>query len=167
MEFTDVINQRFSSRAYSNQEVEQEKIDLILEAGRIAPTACNRQPFKFVVIKTEGKVQELKEIFRAGFITEAPIILGIFAKPSETWVRGDGHNYYDVDAAIAFDHMILAAADLGLGTCWIGSFNPTSIKEFIGLDKDYEPVAFSPLGYSADIKTDRGRKEIEDLVVYY
>jgi len=167
MEFSEVIQKRYSSRAYLDQAVEKEKVDQILEAGRLAPTACNRQPFKIVVLSTEGKKEELKEIFRAGFIIDAPIILGIFAKPDAAWVRGDGHNYYDVDAAIAFDHMILAAADIGLGTCWIGSFDPTAVKEYFGLGKEYEPVAFTPLGIAADVKTDRGRMSTEDLVVYY
>ncbi|MEI6132712.1 MAG: nitroreductase family protein [Bacillota bacterium] len=167
MEFFEVVSKRFSSRAYMDQPVEKEKLDRILEAARLAPTACNRQPFKIVVVKTIDKQEALSECFHSKFIYQAPLIIGIFAKIDESWVRGDGHNFYDVDAAIVFDHLILAAAVQGLGTCWIGSYKPEKIKEFFGLAKEYEPVAFTPLGYSSDVKTDKGRKAIEDLVAYF
>ena len=166
MGFFELIEKRVSVRSYTNQPVEDEKLQKILEAARLAPTACNRQAFKLVVIKTADKENELKKIYNKDWFAQAPIILGIFSIPEKNWVRFDGWNYSDVDSTIAFDHVILAAESLGLGTCWIGAFDPKAAKEIVGLGEGYEPVAFTPLGYAGKLDYTKTRKPLDELVVH-
>lgn len=166
MEFQEVINKRYSVRAYKPDEIPLEILNKILEAARVAPTACNNQSFKVFVIKTAAYKEELKKIYAQDWFVQAPYVIGICGIPRESWVRRDGKNYVDVDAAIVMDHIILQATDLGLGTCWIGAFNPEAARKFLQLSKEMEPIAFTPLGYPADKPSIKRRKNIEDLVHY-
>lgn len=166
MEYFELVKNRYSVRSYKSDAVEQEKLNKILEAARLAPTACNLQAFKIVVINTKGREEELKKIYSSDFFTKAPIIIGVFSIPGKSWVRADGKNYSDVDAAIVMDHMILAATAEGLGTCWIGAFNAEAAREIVGLGKGYEPVAFTPIGYTENTNPKKVRKSLEDVVVY-
>jgi nitroreductase len=166
MEYFDLIQKRYSVRSYKGDPVEDEKLNKILEAGRLAPTACNRQAFKLVVIKTKGREESLKKIYNNDWFVQAPIVIGVFSIPGKNWVRFDKKNYSDVDASIVMDHIILAATDLGLGTCWIGAFNAQAAKEFIGLGSDYEPIAFTPIGYFNNSEVQKTRKCLGELVVY-
>jgi nitroreductase len=168
MEYFELIEKRYSVRNYKNDPVEEEKLLKVLEAARLAPTAHNNQAFKVVVIRTVGRQAELKQIYHGDFFVQAPIVLGIFSIPEENWVRSDGINYSYVDSAIVADHIILAATDLGLGTCWIGAFNPQAARDVVGLGKDFEPVAFTPLGYpgSSDVNNVKKRKPLDEIVAY-
>jgi nitroreductase len=168
MEFMEVIKRRFSVRSYKPDPVEPEKLEQILEAARLAPTAVNFQPFKVFVVKTDGRKEELQKVYRKEWFAEAPLILGICINPEECWIRKDGKSYADVDAAIVMDHMILAATALGLGTCWIGAFDRQAARELLQVvDQGWEPIAFTPLGYPGEFPTQRvGRKPLKDLVVY-
>lgn len=166
MSYQELIEKRFSVRSYKRDPVEKEKLDLILEAARLAPTAANRQAFKIAVISTEGREEELKRIYGRDWFVQAPIILAVFSVPEKSWVRSDGANYSGVDAAIVMDHIILAATSLGLGTCWIGAFNPQAAKEVIGLGEGHEPVAFTPIGYSDAEPRPKQRKPLEEIVVH-
>jgi len=166
MEFFDLIQNRYSVRAYQAKPVEQEKLQKVLEAANLAPTAANRQPFKIIVIHTEGKEAELKRIYHRDWFSQAPLVIGICAIKSEAWSRRDGKNYADVDATIAMDHLILAAADQGLGTCWVAAFDPAAAREILGLPDDVEPVAFTPLGYPADEMKAKKRRSLEEIVRY-
>jgi nitroreductase len=167
MEFFKVVADRYSVRSYCPDPVEAEKLQQILEAARLAPTACNLQAFKVIVIKTENRRAELNRIYRQEWFSAAPYVLGVCAIPEKGWSRGKDHkSYAEVDAAIVMDHMILAAAALGLGTCWIGAFDPQAAREVLTLADSWVPVAFTPLGYPADTKVNHGRKPLADLVVY-
>jgi nitroreductase len=166
MEFTDLIQQRYSVRAYKPDPVEDDKLRQVLEAARLAPTACNRQPFQIVVIHTAGRQAELKRIYKANWFVQPPLVLCACGLPMQNWVRRDGKNYNDVDVTIAMDHLILAAANLGLGTCWIGAFDPAAAREVLGLPLEVEPLAFTPLGYPADQPKPKERKALSDLVRY-
>jgi len=167
MNFPDLVKSRYSVRAYKPQPVEDELLQKVLEAARLAPTAANRQPFQIIVIRTAGREAELQRIYGQDWFTQAPLIICACGIPSQNWVRRqDGKNYNDVDVAIAMDHLILAAADLGLGTCWIAAFDPAAAREILGLPDDVEPVAFTPLGYPADQPRSKKRKPLADLVRY-
>ncbi len=165
MEFFDLIGQRYSVRAYKADAVEDDKLRKVLEAGVIAPTACNLQPFRLVVMPVEKHLDTLKKICRAPFFTQAPLVIGIYSDMDAAWVRKDGKNFADVDAAIVMDHMILAATALGLGTCWIGAFDAQAARDAVNLGAGFEPVAFTPLGYPASSLPVRQRKELDDIVV--
>lgn len=167
MDFQDLIKARYSVRAYKADPVPDELVKLVLNAARLAPTAANRQPFLLLVISTRGREADLKRMYKADWFTQPPTVIGICAIADEAWQRMDGRNYADVDATIVMDHIILAAADLGLGTCWIGAFDPKEARTLFDLPEGVEPIAFTPLGYPADTARAKDRKPIEDLVRYY
>ena len=167
MEFSELISKRYSVRAYKPDPVEDEKLQQVLEAARLAPTAANQQPFQLIVIHTEGREDELQRIYSPKWFTQAPLIICACALPSQGWVRKyDRENYSTVDVAIAMDHLILEAANLGLGTCWIAAFKPDAAREILGLPEDVEPIAFTPLGYPADSPRAKKRKTLSELVCY-
>lgn len=164
MRFSELIRQRYSVRAYQSRPVEDDVLQQVLEAARLAPTAANRQPFRVVVMHTTGRETELQHIYGSKWFTQAPVVLCVCALPDEGWVRRDGQNYCMVDAAIVMDHLILAATELGLGTCWIAAFDPDAAREALGLPEGVEPVAFTPLGYPADQLRPKTRKPLSELV---
>lgn len=154
-------------RAYKSDPVDDDMLRRVLEAARIAPTAANRQPIRFIVVHTKDREEELSRIYGAQWFTDAPIVIcGCIAK-SEAWVRGlDNKNHCEIDIAIAMDHLILAATNEGLGTCWIAAFNPKEAREVLGLPDDIVPVIFTPLGWPADSPRAKVRKPLEELVRY-
>ena len=166
MDFFELIQTRYSVRAYKPDPVEDEKLQRILEAARLAPTAANRQPFQIIVLKTAGRQAELRPIYPRDWFLQAPLLLCACGIPAQNWVRRDGKNYNDVDVTIAMDHLILAAASLGLGTCWIAAFDPSAARQILHLPEGVEPVAFSPLGYPADAPRPKQRKPLSELVRY-
>jgi nitroreductase len=166
MEYFDLISARYSVRAYKSDAVEEEKLLQVLNAARLAPTADNRQPFKIIVIHTKGREAELRKIYNREWFTQAPLILCACGIPRLSWVRRDQRRYLDVDVAIVMDHLILAATDLGLGTCWIAAFNAAAAREVLGLPDEIEPLIFTPLGYPADAAHPKERKPLADLVRY-
>jgi nitroreductase len=166
VEYSELIRKRYSVRAYKADLVEEEKLHQVLEVARLAPTAANRQPFQIVVVHTEGRQEELLRIYPRAWFAQAPLVLCVCAVPQQGWVRMDGKRYTDVDAAIVMDHLILAATDLGLGTCWIAAFNPAAARQVLELPEGVEPIVFTPLGYPADQARPKERKPITDLVRY-
>jgi len=166
MEFSELIKTRYSVRAYKPDPVGDGVLNQVLEAARLAPTAANRQPFQLIVIPTAGREADLRRIYNRDWFVQAPLVICACGIPAQGWVRGDGQNYADVDVAIAMDHLILAAASLGLGTCWIAAFDPTAAREVLGLPDGVEPVAFTPLGYPADRPGLKKRKALSELVRY-
>ena len=166
MEFSELIEKRYSVRAYRPDAVEDDKLQQVLEAARLAPTAANRQAIQFIVIHTAGREAELKRIYDRDFFVQPPLVICACGIPSQNWVRKDGKNYNDVDVAIAMDHLILATANAGLGTCWIAAFDPIATREVLNLPDGVEPIAFTPLGYPADQPEPKERKELSELVRY-
>jgi nitroreductase len=165
MDFQDLIRQRYSVRAYKPDAVEEDKLARVLEAARLAPTASNLQPFRVVVIETKGRKEELGRVYRREWFTQAPLVLAVCALPKESWVRKyDGWNAAEVDATIAMTHIVLAAAEEGLGTCWIAAFEPKAAREVLGLPAEVIPSAFTPLGYPADSLPPKKRKPLAELV---
>jgi nitroreductase len=166
MEFSELIVKRYSVRAYTPRPVEEEKLQQVLEAARMAPTASNRQPFQLIVIPTAGRKEELKRIYGVDWFVQAPVVICACAVPEKAWTRrrSDGKNYYMVDVAIAMDHLILQATELGLGTCWIAAFDPQAAREVLDLPDDVEPVVFATLGYAADQPGPKQRRSLDDLV---
>ncbi len=164
MEFYDVLKVRRSIRKYKSAPVEQDKIDRILEAVRLAPSAKNFQPWHFLVIMDESGRHALREAYPKEWFFTAPVIICACGEPAKAWVRRDGKNYLDVDVAIAFEHLILAAAAEGLGTCWIGAFDPAAVKRVLGLPAGVEPIAMTPLGYPDEEPRTLSRRTIADFV---
>ena len=167
MEYSDLITVRYSVRAYRSDAVEDEKLQAVLEAARLAPTAANRQPFQLVVMHTAGREAEIGRIYRRPWFVQAPLVIAVCAVSSQAWVReSDRFNARLIDAAIVADHLILAAANLGLGTCWIAAFDVEAACSVLRLPAEAEPVIFTPLGYPADLPGPKIRKPLADLVRY-
>jgi len=166
MEFIELARNRYSVRAYKPAPVEEEKLNKVLEAMQLAPTACNLQPFQVIIVHTQGREAELIRIYSAPWFVQAPIVLCMCAVAARGWYRQDGRSYCEIDATIAMDHAILAAADLGLGTCWVGAFNPEKARETLEIPEEVEPIAFTPLGYPDDKPRPKRRKPLEELVRY-
>jgi nitroreductase len=162
----DCIAQRYSARGYRPDPVDDEKLGKVLEAARLAPTAANRQPFRVVVVHVAGREEELTRVYGRPWFVQAPLVLAVVAVPGEAWRRMDDKPYDEVDATIAMDHLILAAASLGLGTCWVAAFDPAAAREVLGLPDDVEPVAFTPLGYATTSPREKRRRSLEELVRY-
>ena len=164
MDFFETIAARHSVRGYKPDPVPEELLDKVLEAARRAPTAANRQPFRLVVVRTEGREEELARVYGRPWFTQAPLVIAVVAVPGEAWRRMDDKPYDEVDATIAMDHLILAAASLGLGTCWIAAFDPAAAREVLGLPDDVEPVAFTPLGWPDKAPASTDRRPLDELV---
>lgn len=167
MEYSELIAARYSVRAYRPDPVEDKKLEAVLEAARLAPTAANRQPFQLVVMHTAGREQEIGKIYRRPWFVQAPLVIAVCAISSLAWVReSDRFNARLIDAAIVADHLILAAANQGLGTCWVAAFNVEAARGVLGLPDEAEPVIFTPLGYPADQPGPKIRKPLSELVRY-
>ena len=166
MDVFEAIRSRYSVRGYKPDPVSDEVLQQVLEAARQAPTACNRQPFRIVVIHTKGREEEMRRFYNRSWLAQAPLVLVVVVVPGEAWRRGDGKLYDEVDATIAMDHLVLAATALGLGTCWVADFDPAAVRELLALPDDVAPVALTPLGYPDGDRTTTARRPLEDLVKY-
>jgi len=164
MDFYEVVEKRRSIRKYKRIPVEEEKLKRILEAVRIAPSAANRQPWHFIVIKDEAAKQNLKEAYAREWFYTAPVVICACGEPGKAWIRRDGKNYVDVDVSIAFEHLVLAATAEGLGTCWIGAFDPAKLRAALGLPDGIEPIAMTPLGYPDEVPKATSRKSMTEIV---
>ncbi|MBS7611205.1 nitroreductase family protein [Candidatus Bathyarchaeota archaeon] len=152
MDFYEVIRTRRSIRSYKPDPIPEDVLTRVLEAARIAPSGSNRQPWKFIVVKNEELKRKLAvACYGQMFIGEAPIVI-VACGYNIHWNRGEymGDLSMLVDVSIAFTHLILAARAEGLGTCWIGSFSNEKVKEILGIPKDVNVVAITPLGYPRD-----------------
>jgi nitroreductase len=167
MDFNDVLNRRYSCRAFAARGVEQEKVDRILEAGRIAPTAVNKQPVHIWAVSDPETLESIKGVTRSNY--GAPLLLIVGCRPADAWVRRyDGKNGAEVDAAIVATYLILAAENEGLSSLWVGSFDPTLLKGILPGTEGYELVAMINVGYpSAESRPSPmhgERKAVEELV---
>ena len=148
MEFNTVLQRRYSCRAFSPAPVEQEKVDRILEAGRIAPTAVNKQPVHLWAISDPGTLEAIKGVTRSNY--GAPLIIVVGCRPDDACVRRyDGKNGAEVDASIVATYLMLAAENEGLATLWVGSFDPALLRGILPGAEGYELVAMINVGYPA------------------
>ncbi len=166
MDFTELITKRYSVRAYKADPIDNDNLMKVLDAARLAPTASNRQPFQVIVVHTNGREEELLSIYQREWFVQAPIILCVCGFPATAWVRKDGRQYLGVDVAIVMDHMVLAATDIGLGTCFIAAFDEVNARKILSIPDEAEPILFTPLGYPAGIPGIKKRKNLEELVRY-
>lgn len=169
MDFLSFVSDRFSIRGYdSSKNIEKEKLLRILEAGRMAPSASNRQPWTFVVAQSDEKRKELSQVYPAKWFCDAPVILIVKGRKSEAW-RRKAENYcsLETDLTIAMDHMILAATAEGLGTCWVAAFDEKKLRQILALTDDEIVYTITPIGYpleNAIITRPKTRKPLEEIV---
>jgi len=163
MSVQSAIKDRRSIRAYSDTPVEEDKLNLVLEAARLAPSACNRQEWKFIVVRDRATKEQLSK--KADVLADAPVVIAACATEAED-VMSCGQTMGTVDVSIAVSFMILQAHELGLGTCWLGSFNEAAAKRILGVPAPVRIVAVTPLGYPAQSPAARPRKALAEIVSY-
>ena len=161
MEFSELIRLRESVRSYDpDRPVSKDKLLKILEAGRLAPSAANRQPWKYVIIASNEMLVKVKACYDKEWFRDAPQLITVVGDENEAWIcKYDNRGFIETDLAIALTHIILAAADEGVATCWISNFRPDAARNALGL-KDHQHIyAISPLGYP---RTDYKHKETKE-----
>jgi nitroreductase len=166
MDVFTAIDQRRSVRAYKEMDVEEDKLRKILEAGRLSPSASNRQEWKFIVIKNKETRWKLADAaLGQSFIGEAPVVIVACAVETGA-IMLCGQPAYTVDVSIACAFMILQAYELGLGTCWIGAFQENDVKEILKIPESVRVVAMIPLGYPDQPSSQRSRKALDQIVCF-
>ena len=161
------IVERYSVRKYLDKDVEEEKLREVLEAGRLAPSACNYQPWKFIVVRDKETRKKIAEPTTwAKFIAEAPVLI-VACKVRDGFLMGGWYDSAILDIGIALDHMTLQATHLGLGTCWIGDFNEKLVKELLEIPENVRVVALLTLGYPREKKIPKKkRKPFEEVISF-
>ena len=164
MDVFEAIRSRRSIRSYLDKPVEEEKLIQVLDAGRLAPSANNRQEWRFVVVRDKETRQKLAEAACGQrFVAQAPVVIACCAVESDK-IMTCGHPAYAIDTAIAIDHMTLAATALGLGTCWIGAFHEDRVREILSIPDSVRVVELLPLGYPKMQPAPRSRKKVDEIV---
>lgn len=150
MAYIDMARERFSVRKFAEKPVEQEKIDLILEAARVAPTAANRQPQRIYVLRSEEAIEKARQV--TGYIFNAPLVFLICYNVDEAWhnSREDGYHAGEMDASIICDQMMMEATDLGLGTLWVRGYATDELAAAFDLPENIIPACMLDVGYAAD-----------------
>lgn len=166
--FVELARTRCSIRSYHPDPISDDQLAPVLEAARLAPSATNAQPLQLVVVRRREQLDALAKAYPGDWFREAPAVIVICTLPAKAWTRSryDNRSYADVDAAIAADHMTLAAADSGLGTCWIAAFDPAAVRSALHLPRTVEPLLLLTLGKPAEEGRPKTRKPLNELVRY-
>lgn len=166
MKFSQLITHRYSVRDFDSTPVEKQKLEKVLNAARLAPSAVNFQPWHFLVVQSPENLEKMFAFYQHDWIRKAPVIILACADHSQSWKRGtDGKDFADVDVAIAVDHMTLQAAELGLGSTWVCNFNAQKCAEILRLPLHIEPLVMLPVGYPAGEEIpQKNRKPAEEII---
>ena len=163
MDFTDVINKRRSHRKFKEDIIEDEILKRIIEAGRLAPTWSNKQGVRYIIVKNKSLIKEIADGITQKWTEDVPMLIVVCIAPNGSGKNMNNMEYYTVDAAICMEHIILAATNEGLGTCWIGWFDEQKIKDTLSIPEKVRVVALTPLGYSRYTPREQNRKPIEQI----
>jgi nitroreductase len=171
MDFNELVARRESIRSYDPaRPVPRDVLERILDAGRLAPSACNLQPWQFLVVQSPEALARVRPCYGRPWFGEAPQILVVVGSRDQAWVRKqDGYNSLETDLTIAMDHLILAAEAEGVGTCWIEAYDPAKLRAALGLKEGQEVFSITPLGYPPagfQRKGTKDRKPLKDVVRY-
>lgn len=159
MEVFEAIKNRRSIRIYQSDSIPAEKTNKLLEVARLAPSAANRQNWKFIVVN-DGEIKKklVKACNNQEFVSTAALVIAGVVDPSQKW--------HQVDLSIALEHIVLEAVELGLGTCWIGAFNEDEVKRLLKIPQEKKVVALLTVGYPSESPSSRPRKKIEEIIIY-
>lgn len=167
MNLLKLIQNRYSVRNYSSQPIEKEKIEYALEAARLAPSAVNYQPWYFILVQeTEGR-KHLQECYPREWFTSVPMYIIVCGDHSQSWKRAsDQKDHMDIDIAIATEHICLAAAEQGLGCCWVCNFDVQLCKKYFNIPDTIDPAVIIPIGYPAAQPNEvvKKRKDIQEII---
>ncbi len=164
MNFLELVKNRYSCRAYQSRAVEQKTLDYLLECVRFAPSAVNKQPWRFHIVSSEDARAQLQQCYNREWFASAPLYIIASILHDEEWVRADGKHHGNIDIAIAVEHLCLAATEQGLATCWVCNFDASLCSQLFALPDNEEPAVLIPLGYAADEAKEKRRKPIDEIV---
>lgn len=169
MNLLELAKQRYSVRLFSNKEIEKEKVDYLLEVARMAPSAVNIQPWSFLVLQSEEAKKDIQACYDRDWFKTAPLYIVVCGNHLASWKRAsDNKDHCDIDIAIATEHIALAAAEQGLGSCWVCNFDAALCKKLMQLPDGIEPMVILPIGYADQqaVVKEKNRKNTEDIVLY-
>lgn len=165
-----IISERKSIRKYTDQSVDDQLVEMIIESARLAPSAVNFQPWKFYICRSEEAKKVVRQSYSREWFNSAPLYILACGDRQQSWKRPrDGKDHLDIDIAIAVEHMVLKITELGLGTCWVCNFNPQTVKEGLQLGENVEPIVLLPVGYPENVDPDSGnrkRKSYEEITIW-
>lgn len=165
MNILELSKKRFSARKFTDEAVSDDDLNYILEVIRMAPSAVNKQPWKFVIVKSDDTRKRLQECYDREWIKSAPLYIICLCDTEHCWTRQeDGKKHGEIDVAIATEHLCLAAAERGLGSCWVCNFNVSKLKEAFPYP-DFEPIVIVPIGHIAPDcpVNEKKRKALEEI----
>jgi len=162
----DIIKNRYSCRAYTDEAVSNEQLDYIKECVRLAPSAVNKQPWHFRIITADDDKEKVRQCYDREWFYTAPMYIIASVMHNEEWVRADGKAHGNIDIAIAVEHLCLAATEQGLGTCWVCNFDLQKMHSLFNMPEEEEPAVIIPLGHPAKDITPKKRKETDDIFFY-
>ena len=164
MNFLELARNRYSCRSYLSKSVEEEKLDYIMECVRLAPSAVNKQPWRFRRVTSDSDKQKLCQCYNREWFSTAPVYVIASILHDEEWVRADGKHHGNIDIAIAVEHLCLAATEQGLGTCWVCNFDAALCKRLFALTDNEEAAVLIPIGYPADTLKEKTRKPMKEIL---
>lgn len=163
-QMVDIVQSRYSCRSYQSRAVEEEKLAYIMECVRLSPSAVNRQPWKFRLVRSQEGKEKLQSCYQREWFNSAPLYILASLLHDEEWVRRDEKHHGDIDVAIAVEHLCLAAAEQGLGTCWVCNFDAALCHELFQMPETEEPTVIIPIGYAASTDVpEKKRKALKDI----
>lgn len=168
MNFLQLIRERHSVRAFRAETVSDVLLKQVVDAGRLAPSACNNQPWCFIVIDDQVVLDQIHDAYPRDWFSKTQQIIAVCGDHEHSWKRSyDSKDHLDIDVAIAVDHMALMAAELGLGTCWVCHFDPIKVSKALALPSHIEPMVLLPIGYPAIIDApSKNRKNISEVMFH-
>ncbi len=165
MDFHELASKRISVRGYRPDPVPEPTLTRVLDTARMAPSAANRQPWHIVVVRDEARRRAIHEAYPRDWLLQAPLLLVVCVDPTAAWTRAeDAWNAAETDGTILMTHLTLAAAEAGLGTCWIAAFSPARLRAAMELPDPIVPLALTPLGFPADGGRPKQRKPLAEIV---
>ncbi len=166
MNFIELAKSRSSVRTYLSKKVEEDKISYMLDCARFAPSAVNSQPWTFIIVQEEENRKHLQACYDREWFKSAPLYILVCGSHSQSWHRkSDNKDHCDIDVAIAVDHLVLAATEQGLGTCWVCNFDVALCSTLFQLSNDVEPIVILAIGYSDGNDAAKIRKEMKEIVI--
>ena len=163
MNFLELVKNRYSCRSYKPQAIEEEKLKYILECVRFAPSAVNKQPWKFRIVRNNDDKAKIQQCYDREWFATAPTYIIASVLHNEEWVRADGKHHGNIDVSIAVEHLCLAATEQGLATCWVCNFDAEKCKNLFGMSENEEPAVLIPIGYANDQPKEKKRKPLEEI----
>ncbi len=164
MDFLTLAKSRYSCRSYEARAVEDDKLSYVMECVRMAPSAVNRQPWRFRIVSSDNGRQLVSRCYDREWFKSAPVYVVATVVTDEQWVRSDGKAHGNIDLAIAVEHLCLALAEVGLASCWVCNFDPELCSRLLNIPENEEPAVIIPLGYAADRPKEKCRKPTDEIM---